>query len=190
MFLRVSILAAALLCAGCTTTRVTETPRSRLEQRLFLKAVARAVRQLDVAELAGREVLVEMDAVPQDEGLDYSRFVGDYIEVWLESNGAHVVHEAPQAELRFRVFANVLAVDHGDYLIGTPDFTILGVPIPALSAYRLQSNRGYAELKAFVFDERSGRLQYALPACYGYSYYDEHLAFLLIGWTTTDLEEP
>jgi hypothetical protein len=48
--------ALAVLCAGCGTTRRTDTSRTATEQLLLADAIDRSVSRIDFGLLAGREI--------------------------------------------------------------------------------------------------------------------------------------
>jgi hypothetical protein len=83
----------------------------------------------------------------------------------------------------------VLAVDQSETLLGTPEFTILGIPIPAIVIYRNIRNRGRAELKMYAFDASSEMLVDEIPLGIGEAKYDRNTILFIISWASTDLDK-
>lgn len=165
--------------------RFTETPRSRLEQELLVGALERAVSGVDPGELAGKRVTMNLFTLAKDD----APFVEEYLRVWLERNGIRVVQPPERADTRLEVFANVLAVDRTQHLFGTPAFSLLGVPVPALVLYRQISSLGHVELEVHLFDALTGEPWAERSPRIGTSEYIEYTALFVFGWKSTDLRE-
>lgn len=181
-------LISAALCVltlGCSTVRMTETPRSAREQQLLVLALERAVAQLDIQKFAGKKVVLDMYGLSTDD----LPFAKEFVSVWLEHNGLQVVQHQMQADIRFKGFAKVLAVDQNETLFGTPQFVFLGIPIPAIAIYRNVRNRGRAEIQMYAYDEGSEKLVDEIPEGIGESKHDRFTIFFVINWTKSDLDK-
>ena len=85
------------------------------------------------------------------------------------------------------MLAKVIAVDQSESLLGTPSFTFLGLPVPAIAIYREERNRGHAVIQVYAFDGETSTLVNELPEAVGESKHDRYTVLFLIGWTSTDL---
>ena len=175
----------SILMMNCTSVRVTMTPRSSLEQKLLVQGLERAVSQLPIEQFRGKRVALELAGLAKDD----LPFTKEFIRVWLIKNGIQVINDQKDIDLRFKVFANVLAVDQSETLFGTPEFTILGIPIPAIVIYRNIRNRGRAELKMYAFDQSSEILVDEIPVGVGEAKYDKNTILFIISWASTDLDK-
>ncbi len=60
---------AAVLVAGCASTRVTQTKRSGTEQELLVQSLERAVAHLDHSCFTGKRVALKLYALTPDQGV-------------------------------------------------------------------------------------------------------------------------
>lgn len=177
---------AFILMVGCTSIRMTQTPRSILEQQLEIQALERAVSQLSIEQLKGKSVSLEIFGLSEND--NDLPFAIEFIHVWLVKQGIHVAQDQEAIDLLLKVFVKVLAVDQAEVLIGTPEFTFLGIPIPAIAFYRHLLNRGRVDLQMYVFDQKSATLIDELPVSFGKAKYDRYTVLFIISWTKSDLD--
>ncbi len=188
---------------GCSSVRMTTTDRSILEQQLMVQGIARALDGFDVTQFYGKRVTLEVTGLCEEE----VAFTRDYLQVHLGKNGIQVVTDQKDGELKLgenniqvitdqkdvelkiKVLAPVLAVDQSETLLGTPQFTFLGIPIPAIVLYRKVSNQSRAEIEMYVYDAKTDIMTTALPAGVGVANFDSYTVLFVISWTSTDLEE-
>jgi len=182
-----AMLSLAALATGCSSTLVTLTKRSGIEQELLVRSLERAVSQLDVDRLAGKRVALELFALTEDQA-----FAQHFVAALMEARGVDVVPEAGTADLRLRIFASVLGVDRGETMVGIPTFTapLVGVPVPEIALFKWVRNRGRSEVQVFAYDARNDRLIDAIPAGVGQAKFDEFTLLLTISFTNSDLDEP
>jgi hypothetical protein len=172
------------LLTGCTSIRVTQTPRSALEQRLEVEALERAVFQFPIEHLKGKRVSFEMFGLNQAD----LPFAQAYFRVLLVKQGVHLVQEEGAVDIRLKVFLKVLAVDQTEVLLGTPEFNFLGIPIPAIAFYRHLLNRGRADIKGYVIDPESKTLMGEFLVSSGKAKHDRFTLLFIISWTKSDLD--
>jgi hypothetical protein len=181
-------LAMGGVLAGCAvSTQVTLTKRSGLEQQLLVRALERAVAQLDPPRFAGRRVALELFALTRDQA-----FAEAFVTARLERHGARVVPEGHEAELRLKVFASVWGVDHAETLVGLPAFEtpLVGVGVPEIALFKSTRNRGYSEVQAYAFDGRTGAfIAEQSPVGIGLAKYNRYTVLILIRFTLTDIEQ-
>ena len=170
--------------SGCTSTRMTQTPRSALEQQLEVTALERAVSQLPIEKLKGKRVVLELLGLNSND----LPFALAFFRVWLVKQGVRVVQENEPFDLRLKFFLKVLAVDQTEVLLGTPEFSLLGIPIPAIAIYRHLLNRGQADLKGYVFNSESSVLVNELPISLGRAMHDRYTLLFILSWTKSDLD--
>jgi hypothetical protein len=173
------------LMTGCTTIRMTQTPRSALEQRLEIKALERAVSQIPIDLLKGKRVSLKLFGLNTND----LPFVIAYFRVWLIKQGIQIVQGEEAFDLQLKVFLKVLAVDQTEVLLGTPEFNFLGIPIPAIAFYRHLLNRGRADLKGYVIDPASSSLLGEFPESSGKAKNDRFTVLFIISWTKSDLDK-
>jgi len=178
--------AVAVLAAGCTTTRVTQTQRSGIEQELLVRSVERAAARLDLSHVAGRRVALDLYALTGDQA-----FAKEFIAAQLTARGIEVVPDPGKSDLRLKIFATVLGVDHSETLVGTPATAVplVGIPIPEIALFKWARNRGHSEVKIFAYDPHTDKFIAALPASAGRAKFDEYTILLAISFTRDDLEE-
>jgi hypothetical protein len=182
------ILTAVVLSAltvGCTSVRMTMTPRSIMEQQLLVLAIERAVSQFDTQKLTGKRVTMELYGLAEDD-LPFAR---ELVKVWLWKNGVKVVQDKEEADIRLKGFAKVLAVDQAETLFGTPQFSLLGIPIPAIAIYRNLRNRGLAEIQIYAIDDGEEVLVGEVAEGIGKAKHDRFTILFVFSWTSSDLDK-
>jgi len=179
------VVVLCILAVGCTSVRMTMTPRSIREQRLLVLALERAVTQLDVRKYVGKRVTLELYGLSKDD-LPFAR---EFVNIWLGKNGVHVVENREDADITLKCLAKVLAVDQAETLFGTPQFVFLGIPIPSIAIYRHVYNRGQARIQIYAFDEETKALVDELPESTGDSKHDRYTVLFVFSWTDSDIGE-
>jgi hypothetical protein len=164
---------------------MTMTPRSRIEQKLLVSALDRAVSQLDVKRFNGKTVALELHGLAEDD----LPFAKAFVHVWLGKQGIRVVKDQKKIDLRLKVLATVLAVDQSETLFGTPEFTFLGIPIPSIALYRDVRNQGHAEMRVYAFDRQTGELVVEIPESIGEARYNQITILFIIKWTSSDIDK-
>jgi len=185
---------------GCSSVRMTTTERSVLEQQLMVQGISRALEGFELTPFYGKRVSLEVTGLSEDE----VAFTKDYLHVhlgkngiqvvtdknvYMDENGIQVVTNQKDVELKIKVLAPVLAVDQSETLVGTPQFTFLGIPIPAIVLYRKVSSKSRAEIEMYVYDAKTDNMTASLPPGIGEATFDSYTVLFIISWTSTDLEE-
>ncbi len=170
---------------SCSSVRMTTTERSILEQQLMVQGISRALDGFDLTQFYGKRVSLDVTGLCEEE----VAFTEEYLHVHLGKNGIQVATDQKDVELKIRVLAPVLAVDQSETLLGTPQFTFLGIPIPAIVLYRKVSNTSRAEIEMYVYDAKTDNMTTALPPGIGMANFDSFTILFIISWTSSDLEE-
>ena len=180
------VAALAVFAVGCTTTRVTQTQRSGVEQELLVRSVERAVARLDLSGFAGKRVALDVYALTGDQG-----FTKEFIAAQLTARGVEVVPDPGKSDLRLKIFATVLGVDHGESLFGVPAMAVpvLAIPVPEIALFKWARNRGHSEVEVFAYDPRTEQFVHAIPAAVGRAKYEEYTILIWINFTSDDLTE-
>ena len=154
----------AITILGCSFTRIESyTPRTATEELLVSQAFERAVKALDLPDLAGRTVAVEMAMVGSgQEFANDAAFAKAMIETAVGRKGGRIV-DAKEAELVVTAIVSALATNGRSALIGLPEMkgTILGIPeIPLLKVLR---EKGFARVQLVVRDRDGYQTAHAGP---------------------------
>ena len=160
------------------------TSRSILEEKLLVQGLDKALSSINIESIKGKRVTLNIVGLTEDD----MPFAEEYVRIWLIKNGVRVVLNQHESDLSLRVLLNVLAVDNSETLFGTPQFTFLGVPIPAIAIYRNVRNRGRTELQMVALDNKAEMLVEEFPLGIGVAKYDRYTVLFIIGWTSTDLD--
>jgi hypothetical protein len=183
--LRVSPILACLLLGGCSLWSPQKpTEISGITQQLLIRSLERALAQLDIELLKGRNVAVQvfLQAGPET-------FVREFIVSWLRAHGIRTVADSP--EINVKAFASVFGTDTDTTLIGIPAFQapVFNVPVPEIAFFKWQKNRGQAELRLYEFDGKTDLVVNAPRPGIGHAKHDRFTVLLLIGFTQSDLEK-
>ncbi len=143
-----------LLLTGCTAKRaLTRTPRSAIEQLLLAGAARRAAARLDVPDLSGTTVFLEVAGLTQD-----AEFAGEIVASELQSRGAVVVPDAANATRIVKVVVLALGTDQTEAFVGIPAMSGVLLPIPEITLLRRRLQTGRSRLRVSAIDARTGRI--------------------------------
>lgn len=180
---------AALLCAGCASTRVSTTERTAVEQALLSRSALDSIQRTTLPE--GRSLSFVLD----DSELQAieKEVIKSAIRQHLLVNGFRAVEE--DGDLTVMARANFAAVDDSRTFIGIP---AIPIPIPGVGAletpeialYRRIGQRGRAQIDYYAVDAQDGSLAFSVdgvPAIRGYTRWT---LLVVVGFRTTDLGKP
>ena len=181
-------MCVVMLGCGCTaSTQITNTPRSTIEQRLLVRALERALANLDSQPFKGKIVAVDFYGLTADKD-----FAKEFFTAWLQSRGVRTAASINQAHLHLKVFASALGVDQAQSFLGTPAFTVplVGFVMPEIPLFKDVKHSGYAEIKISTTDAATGDFVDASAPATGKSTHDDYTILIVVHFTRTDLETP
>lgn len=188
LFRNLPLYLSILSIAGCAiTTQISNTPRSSIEQQLLVRALERALANLDTQRLRGKTVAIDFYGLTADKD-----FAKGFFTAWLQSQRVRIAAEPKQAELSLKVFASVLAVDQGQSFVGTPAFTVplIGFVVPEIALFKDVKHSGHAEIKVATIDGESGEFVHESPPSVGTASHDDYTILILVHFTRSDPEKP
>lgn len=183
-------LTGILLLTGCTSTKLTEPPRSAVEQLLLSTAADRAVYSLALTNFLDKKVFLDTSYF---ESYD-SKYVIGTIRDSLSRAGALLVADASNSDIIVEARSGALSIDSSDTLIGIPK---MGVPVPLSGAvqtpevalYKSEKQFSTAKIALLAFDAHSRAHMFSSGSMVGKSYH-KYFKFLgFISFTTTDIPE-
>ena len=182
------ILLAAWL-PGCTTVKITETPRAATEQLLLSTATDRALLTANLEMFAGKKVFLDPAYFDSYD----SKYVLGTIRDAFSRAGAILVSAPSNSDAIIEARSGALATDSSTSLIGIPT---LGVPVPLTGAitipeialYKSQKQNATAKIVLLAYAGPSGRHLYSSGSLTGKSYNNYYHA---IGFSfhSTDIPE-
>lgn len=187
------VVALAIVSNGCvSSSQLVPTQPAATTQLLVVRALERALVQLDTARFAGRAVAVELftqlgqqpAATPQPAG---HGFVEEFVSAWLRARGVRVASDSP--ELRLKIFASALGTDRGETFVGIPSIQtpLLNIPTPEISVFKWVRNRGLAEISVYTFDAKNDAFVDMLGPAVGRSKQDDFTILIVIAFTVSDV---
>jgi len=182
-------LMAAVFTYGCVSGRITDTPRTAVEELLLSTACDRAVEQMDVSTLAGKKVFLDTATL---EAYDKGYVVGTVAD-HLNTHGALLTDSKDEAEVVVALRSGALAIDRNDSLIGIPEGE-LPVPLagtirtPELAFFKKISQTGVSKLALHAYDLATGRHVLSVGPASATAFYNRW-ALLFMGWSTTDIPQ-
>jgi len=178
-------LAVAALSSGCVSSmQLAAQQPSALTQLLVTRSLERALLQLDMTRLTGRNVSVDFYSQSPAQA-----FVKEYVIAWLEARSVHVAHGTP--EFAVKVFGSAVGSDRGETFMGIPSIQapVIGFPIPEIAIFKWARNRGLSELLVYVFDGTTNALVETIGPVVGHSKQDDLTLLIVLSFTLSDLEE-
>jgi hypothetical protein len=155
--------ALVLLCAGCGTTRRTDTTRTATEQLLLSDAIDRSISKIDFALFAGKEVYLDNTYVSSVVDKDY---ITSTLRQRMLACGCILKDKKDDAALVVEVRAGAVGTDRHDLLFGTPATSVSlgalspvpGTPtqVPEIALAKRTDQMGVAKIAVFAYERASG----------------------------------
>lgn len=163
---------------GCGTTRVTDPPRTAVEQLLIAAAAEQAAAQLDFEFLAGRKVFLDDSMVDRVD----KPFVVATVRAAALRAGVMFADKRDAAQYVIELRAGAVGVNRNDSLLGLPGTQVptgsAVIATPEVAAYKHTSQVGACSLAFVAYAREDGRFFYASGPVYGFS---DHRARWLLG---------
>ncbi len=182
------VLAVLMGCVG--DPRVTDPPRTAVEQLLLSNAADRALALVDAKALAGKKVFLDTTAfVATDKEYPLSRF-----RTILGRDGALLVEDKKDAEVIASVACGALSIDRSDSLLGIPSVPI---PVPGVTTFQTPEvalfkstkQTGIAKFTLVAVDSKTGKQVLAHEPYSGTTYHNAKRAFFFLSYSSTDIPE-
>jgi hypothetical protein len=157
------VLLLAHVGSGCIYTRnVTDTPRSATEQLLVSTAIERALDRLELPDVAGKNVSVDVVSLARE---DEATFLKSVAIVYLRRAQATIV-EPDEADLRLLLRADTLGTVSRQFVFGIPPVPIpdAAFTVPGLPFVSSLKQRGYAKLRLVTTDQSGNLLAESAPS--------------------------
>ena len=187
IYCRILTLCLFVLLTGCaTSTQISNTQRSSIEQRLLVHSFKRALDSLDTQEFKGKTVAVDFYGLTADKDFTKELFIA-----WLQEHQVQIATDPKQAQLHLKVFAPVLAVDQGQSFVGSPSFTvpILGFVMPEIALFKNVRHSDHAEVEIYAIDQGSGKFIDKSAPANGVVQYDDYTILIVVHFTRSDIEK-
>jgi hypothetical protein len=162
-FKLIAILVAVALvdCAGCGTTRSTDTTRTATEQLLISDAIDRAVQSMNLQTLAGQTVY--LDDSKLSDTVDRNYYISTLRQQLLAS-GCELRDTRDEAEFVVEARAGAIGTDRNDLLFGLPSMNVPQIPlvqpvpaaIPEIPIAKRKDQRGVAKIAVFAYHRATG----------------------------------
>ena len=158
----VAIVMLPLLLAGCGTTRSSDTARTATEQMLMSSAIDKAVNEINLQPLSGKEVFLDADRLTGFVDMNY--VVGTLRQA-LIANGVLLRPDRASAKYIVEARAGVLGTNSSSVMIGVPATplpslgTVPGMPsaIPEIPFAKTTRQAGIAKIALFAYNAQSGK---------------------------------
>jgi hypothetical protein len=144
----------ALLLAGCSSMKESDTARTGVEQLLISSAVDRALDKVSFASLRGAKVFVE------EKYLDCTD--KNYVIVSLHQRvmraGCKLVDKADDADVILELASGAVGTDRNDAFLGVPSIPLAmpsPISIPKITLYQQAKAMGTAKLRVLAYDAKT-----------------------------------
>ncbi len=183
------MLVLAVLLSGCYTAKVSEPPRTALEQVLLSRASDLAMQGVDLSWLNGKKIFVEEKYFDSyDKG-----YVISLIRQHLSQAGARLVSTNQNADVIVEIRSGGLGMNTSEMLFGIPTLTV-PVPFsgplqtPELAIYKSQKADSIGKFALFAYVRESGEFVQSVGPVSGYAHFYLY-KILGIAWKKTDVPQ-
>jgi hypothetical protein len=184
-----SILLAVMLC-GCGGLRTTTTEKTALERALMWQSLDPALSAIDPG--AGRNRTFTM--VTDEVDTEYQKTIVSRARQELLLRGYRVATDPEAADVVVHLRADYAGLDDSSFLLGLPSIPIVtpagGLETPELALFKRDSQRARNRLSLYAIDRETGELLFEDTAQGLQTFFTRWRVLFLIGFRTTNLEEP
>lgn len=147
--------------SGCGTTRSSDSARTATEQMLISSAIDKAVNEINLQPLAGKEVYLDTDRLVGLVDMNY--LIGTLKQAML-SNGVILKLDRASAKYIVEARAGVLGTNSSTVMIGIPQtqlptLGVAGMPsaIPEIPFAKTTRQAGIAKIALFAYNQSTGK---------------------------------
>jgi hypothetical protein len=150
-----------VFCAGCGTTKWSDTARTATEQILISTAVDQAIERIDFSPLAGRNVYLDTQFM---EGIVDKNYVISTMRQHMLAQYCILNTDKETADFTVEARAGAVGTNHHDVLLGVPALVLptgalTGVPsaIPEIPFAKSTDQKGIAKIACFAYNNHTGQ---------------------------------
>lgn len=191
--------------SACSVSRITTTEYTAVEQALISSASKKAVSTLDLPEINGKKVFVKsvksqvalVSTASEIKSGHYvhSEYITSLIEQELLRNGAKLAKNEANSDLIVNILIDYAAIDDSNFILGLPSVPVpvpgVGtIQTPEISLFSKHGQYARAGFTLVAIETPSKTLSFERQTKPTESHYSRWSLLLLLGWRTTDLEEP
>jgi hypothetical protein len=153
---------AGAICAGCGTTKWTDSSRTATEQLLISDAMDRAISRMDFRALSGKTVYLDDTAVKK---LTDGSYMVSTVRQHMLASGCILKENKNEADYVVELRAGAIGTDRHDVLYGVPMLTVPAIPlvgsavpsqIPEIPFVKKTDQRAVAKIAAFAYNRKTG----------------------------------
>lgn len=185
----VSLITLMLVLTGCSTPRITDTPRSHTEELLLSTATDNAVRWFNLASFAGKRVKVDFSNLKSVD----QEYVKSIMLTRFGSFGILIIQDDKDKNIEYiiEVSCGGLATNSSNWLLGIPAITVpipLAGPVqtPEVAAFKVISQDAVGKFGFRVYNAKTGEQVTSQTGIIGQARY-HHYSFIGIPWTTSTI---
>jgi len=146
---------AALFVQGCSTTRMTNTSRSAVEQMLVSNAVDQALDKVDFSPFRGHTVYLNDKYVECTD----KAYVISSVRHRIMKSGALLVDSPDNAEIAVELRTGTVGTDVAESFVGVPEIALPGMlTLPEVRVLTRSVQTGTAKLGIVAIDTQSRRV--------------------------------
>lgn len=179
----------SVLFTGCTSTIVTTTERTAIEQLLLSESTDRALAEVTIPELHGEKVFLVQDYVDSYD----AAYVIASIRALMVENGALIQESRDTADLIVEIRVGALGIDSSESLLGIPS---LPIPIPGVGTLETPEGALYSSTKkdavakiALLGYHKDGSYAFSRESLSDEAYFHQYKFFLLLHINFTNIPE-
>lgn len=144
----------AISGVGCSTTRLSDTPRTGVEQLLISNAIDASLDKFEFEGLGGAKVFVDEKYV---DCVDRKYLIGSIRRRAFQS-GARLVDKTEEADLVVEVHSGAVGTDRSEGFLGTQALSVPGpfsVQLPEVKLLSQSSQYGTAKISLVAYDAKT-----------------------------------
>jgi len=148
-----AIVGLAFFAQGCSSSRLTNTPRTGMEQLLISNAVDQVLDKVDFRQLNGANIFVQEKYL---DSVDKGYIVGSVRQRVLQAGG-RLVDKPEDSDIVMELRSGGVGTDNAETYIGFPGVALPGpmpVELPEVKFWNRTSQLGTAKLSITAYDAK------------------------------------
>ena len=150
-----SVVLAASMLVGCTTSKRTDTTRTGMEQLLISNAIDQTLDTVDFSPLQSQRVYLDPSYL---DGVDNKYLLGS-LRHRIAMAGATVAAKAEEADVVLEVRSGGIGTDTTNSFVGVPEIVLPGMlTLPEVRLVTRDQQTGTAKIGLAAYDAKTKRI--------------------------------
>ena len=159
--LALGIFLTLIFCAGCGTTKWSDTSRTATEQLLISSAMDDVIDEFNFYPLSGRKIFINDKGVSSTD----KEYLLSILRQQLAANGTFIMEKKEDADYILEVSTGAVGTNRYDLMYGIPETSVpavlslgAGTTIPEISLIKKTDQKAQIKLTMWAYNQKTGAI--------------------------------